>query len=821
MLKGTDYKKLLLDVIEKNILRLPSKPAYRIKGVSTTYKELGEMTERIASGLASRIKMPDGSRPLRIGIELPRNSHYIPCILAALKIGASYVPIDTKIPQERKRVIMSDSEMDYLITEETLPSLLESDFSDKLPYYYNSDIQEAYLIYTSGTTGVPKGVSQTPLTIYNYMQRATQPDDMNVSENSVVLHFAAITFDVSVMEIFVSLFAGATLVIAQEEDKHDSIRLHDLILSENITYAYLPPSLIALFPDFSFPSLDTLSAGGEAIPHSLTQRIAGQCNFRFVNGYGPTESFYATTHVITHADDWRCIGRPVPGVVGYVVDERLNEVDFGQKGELLLGGNQLANGYWNRPELNSKLFIKNPFEETAADCPVLYHTGDFVIRNEDGSFDYLGRIDSQVKLRGFRVELNEVCVLIEKHPRVNRAFVQIEEIKGEKYLVAYVVTSDGNSDLSDIKEYLKSHLPVYSLPTFWNHLDSFPLNINGKIDKTKLVNKAREHSSKYDGPLTDEEQILVTEVKEILGLEEVDIDADLISELGMTSLQAMRIPSDILVSGFYVTVDEIYRFRTIRKIAGNKTHELSYWYKQPDENSDKPVLIVISGYTSFSFFYKAWAEPIKDLYDIYVVESYHTLLKDVENPSYEKLTEINDELTREVAATRDVVAYVGFCLGGEQAMYLAHKRYAGVEKKPYAIVFDGETRRDTNPDRFIPLNWPFFTDEQNYKRLQIDRSMLSTRPDFIYGGPVVSILCDTFQEQQTITAEQQEVLPKELMDWYHVFFDRAASWWKEDYPDCTLFWVHTTHFLTLIEPEAVEVIVDYFKKLYHVFRPNK
>lgn len=807
----TDYKRKLVEIIDSNIQRLPHKPAYKMNGVSTTYQELGEKALHIASGLASQIHPANGKEVVRIGIQLPRYTHYIPCILAILKLGASYVPIDVNAPRERKRLIVSDSELDFLITEENLPQLLNADILGTLPYY-ETPVDEAYLIYTSGTTGVPKGVSQTPLTIYNYMLRATQPDDFNVSEESVVLHFASITFDVSVMEIFVSLFSGATLIIAQEEEKHDAVKLNDLMFSEGVTFAYLPPSLLALFQDFNLPALDTLAAGGEAIPHSLTQRIAGKYKFRFVNGYGPTESFYATTHVITHEDDWRCIGRPVPGVIGYVVDENLHQVGIGERGELLLGGNQLANGYWNRPELNEKSFIPNPFPETANVSPRLYHTGDFVIRNADGSFDYLGRMDSQVKLHGYRIELNEICVQIEKHQRVSRAFVQIEEINQEKYIVAYVITNDKDSHLADVREYLKEHLPPYSIPTFWNYMEEFPLNINGKIDKTRLVNKAWANLHGNTDVLTDRQQTLVNEVSAIFGLNDINIDVDLVEELGLTSIQAMRIPADLLAMGIYTTVEEIYQLRTIRKIADNYICPLSYWYNDPQGKTDKPVIIVISGYTSFSFLYKTWAEQLKDLYYIYVVETYHNILKEVVT-SLEDLNTIYEELTHEVAEKYNVVAYTGFCLGGEQALYLAHKRYQNSEKKPYVVVVDGEVRRDTDPDHFIALNWPFFTTEQNRQRELVDLKLMETMPDFIYEGPVVSILSDKFAQQQTVMPDEQLTISEEKMNWYRIYFERTPRWWKEDYPDCELFTVPADHFSMLRTPESINPYVQYFRSL--------
>ena len=430
---------LLSQQIHANIANTPHKAAYRINGQDTTYAEMDQMATSIATAITQQLPAEaiTRERPVRIGILLPRNAHFIACILACVKLGCSYVPIDIATPPERLNFILGDSQLDFLINTGNLPTLIETTPQSQLPCLHKT-LSEAYLIYTSGTTGKPKGVSQTYLTIYNYMQRAMQPDDIHVTPSSTVLQFASISFDVSVMEIFVTLYAGCTCVIAQTDDKQDARRLYHLLQHEAITFCYLPPSLLAMFPDYNFPAMQTLSAGGEAIPHSLVSKIVGHYPFRFVNGYGPTESFYATTYVIPDEAHWRCIGAPVPGVFGYVVDENLQPVSPGQQGELLLGGNQLCNGYWNRPELNKTQFIGIRNEELGMrneeskmrneelgmrngyraafsvsnphssflipNSPIrLYRTGDIVLLNPDGTYDYIGRRDSQVKLRGYRI----------------------------------------------------------------------------------------------------------------------------------------------------------------------------------------------------------------------------------------------------------------------------------------------------------------------------------------------------------------------------------------------------------------------------------
>lgn len=804
------YYELLTQQIASNIAQTPQKTAYRINGQSTTFAEMDKMASSIATAILGALPSDASSRerPVRIGILLPRDSHFIACIWACVKLGCAYVPIDIATPHERLNFILSDSGLDFLINAGNLPELLETSAQAELPCFHK-ELSEAYLIYTSGTTGNPKGVSQTYRTIYNYMVRAMQPDDFHVTSQSVVLQFASINFDVSVMEIFVSLFAGCTCIIAQIEDKRDVKKLYHLLTQEKVTFCYLPPSLLAMFPDFNLPSIDTLSAGGEAIPHSLITKIVGNYPFRFVNGYGPTESFYATTYVIEDVEHWRCIGKPVPGVVGYVVDKSLNPVKPGEQGELLLGGNQLCNGYWNRPDLNESLFFPNPFEETKSAAPRLYHTGDIVTLNTDGSYDYMGRADSQVKLRGYRIELEEITTCLENHPRVRRAFTRIEELGKEKQLVTYVSTADGNAELTDIQAYAKQYLPPYMIPKFWNHVDSFELNINGKIEKSSLKNKAWIVSVPNKEPLTNFEQIIEREVGKILGVESVNIDLDLIDEVGLTSLQVMQIPADLDSSGFTCTVDEIYRYRTIRKISDNHQYRISWWYNNPDEHPERPVIIYICGYPHFAYN-EALVQQFVDTYNVFVIEGFHNIFcfeMDITTPDLCGLYEL---IVQPVLEKYRVVAYVGYCMGGEQALVVAHDLHNNSEHKPYVVVVDGEIRRDKDPDHYIALRWPAFTDAQNEVRRQLDVTLFATFPDEkIYNGPVVSFLCRYFDEQQAWTAEEQKEIPEYKMDIYRQRFRDMEDIWRGDYPQADIIKIEGSHYTCMHNDECLKTISDY------------
>ncbi len=810
------YHELLLHKIASNIAQTPHKVAYRIQQQATTFIEMDQMASCIATAIIKALPndAETRERPVRIGILLPRDTHFIACIWACVKLGCSYVPIDIATPHERLNFILGDSELDFLINAGNLPELIKTPAQAELPCLHK-EMSEAYLIYTSGTTGTPKGVSQTYRTIYNYMERAVQPDDFHVTDHSIVLQFASINFDVSVMEIFVSLYTGATCVIAQMEDKHDVKKLYQLLKSEKVTFCYLPPSLLAMFPDFNLPDMETLSAGGEAVPHSLIKKIVGNYPFRFVNGYGPTESFYATTYVIEDEEHWRCIGKPVPGVVGYVVDEQLKPVSPGEQGELLLGGNQLCNGYWNRPELNEEKFFANPFEETQKEAPTLYHSGDIVTLNADGSYDYIGRMDSQIKLRGYRIELEEITTCLEHHPRVRRAFTRVEELGQEKQLVTYVSTEDKNPDLSDIQAYAKLHLPSYMIPTFWNHVDAFELNINGKIEKSLLQNKAWIVSVPNQEPLGHFQRILMNEVARILGIESVNIDLDLIDEVGLTSLQIMQIPNDLDSSGFTCTVDEIYRYRTIRKIADNHLYRISWWYNNPEDHPDRPVIIFVCGYPHFAYNEDLVQQFVED-YNIFVIEGFHNIFCFEINITTPQLIEFYKLIVAPVLEKYRVVAYVGYCWGGEQALALAHDLHNDSEHKPYVAVVDGEIRRDKDPDHYIPLRWPVFTAEQNDLRLQLDMLLLSTVPDEnIYNGPVVSFLCRYFDEQQAWTPEEQKEIPDWKMDLYRERFRNSAKIWKKDYPQVDIIMLEGSHYTCMHNKECLQTIKEYVQTHCH------
>lgn len=807
------YHERLARRLESIIQTHKDKVAYIMGNKEVTYAQMDQMACHIASGVARIVESSDADKdvPVRIGISLGRDQHFVPCILAAVKLGCSYVPIDVENPKERRDFIAKDAGLSVVISYNNIQELLDSPLMEELPLL-SRGVSEAYMIYTSGTTGQPKGVSQPYRTLYSYMQTVCLPDNFNVSEKSVILQFASISFDVSVLEIFASLYYGGTLVIAQSEEKHNPQLVYRLIKEKGITYTFMPPSLLAVFPDYDFPAMDTLSAGGEAIPHSLTSKIAGKYPYRFVNGYGPTESIVTTTHEIEGPDDWQNIGKPVPGVVCYVADENGKLVAPGEQGELLIGGMQLTNGYWNRPDLNAKMFFENPYEKEhdGIDVSRLYHSGDLVTLNEDGSFNYIGRKDSQIKLHGYRIELGEICTQIERQEGVLRAFVRLEEIGTEKYIVAYVRTVDGIDNLTEIKKKIAKQLPEYMVPTFWNQVADFKLNINGKIDKSTLVNTAVDYVTRNDTPLTSHEEMLMQATARLLGLPSVNVNADLLLDVGVTSLHIMQLTVEMGISGIHLTVNDFYTRRTIRAIMAAEQHPNAFWYGNGANEPEKPVIIVISGFTSFDFIFGEWAQQVCHKFAIFAIESYHTVMED-NLTDMNGLIDVYEHYVEYVVKTRKVVCITGFCAGGEQALVLAMRLYNNSDYKPHVVVLDGEMDRD------MVIQWgiraayyfPFYNQERNERRANLDFKLLETMPEETYNGRVTAIIASIYTEESAVsgTEKSPEMRQREKDE----FFTNEQRW-KNRYPDCEVIHHTANHNTFLITQESKDYIVDYFLK---------
>lgn len=815
---------MIQDIINTNLHLYGAKIAVKCNQDAVSYDQLSAQAAVIAHVIRDKISTGgiDDSQQLRIGVYMDKSAMLLSAILALIQQGHTYVPIDPETPKERVRFIIEDCEMSLLLTTDkyarnfasdipviNISDLTAPDVDAVIPRHEIKPSDIAYIIYTSGTTGKPKGVPISYLSIENMLNGYGAKEATDLSDSSVILLFASINFDASIIELFGTLFFGATMVVTPEESRTDMRKLCDLMVNEKVTYCTLPPSLAAILPSYSFPDLQSMVIAGEAMNLSIPQKVLGN-GYRLFNGYGPTENTICSTiREITEGTNPLNIGCALPGTVCYAVDQDINPVAVGETGELLVGGRQLMQGYIHLKELNEKLLLRNPFSKDAQIAPILYHTGDMVRLEEDGSFLFIGRKDSQVKLHGFRIELEEIKNQIEQCDGVMQAYVRVEDAGSDKSIVAYIRTENPSLDVQGMKKRLNDFLPAYMIPKYWIKVDAFELTINGKVDESKLHHTILKNENvDYHQPVTANEKLLHAVISHVLGIDHISIDTPLIDEFGISSLQIMQIIAELEFTGFLMLPSDFNNYKTIREIAKNHSTKIGFWYNKPDKN--KPTILLLSGYTSFIFLYPAWIKRIEDRYSIFVIESYHSTINDKPrsvDDYIDEYMEVVSPIVEEYGA--DIIT--GFCIGGEMGLHLAIRLQQKYNITPHVVVLDGEVDRDKDPEKQIPPVVPTFTKEINDKRFLQDMKLIETMPADYYTGPVTSILSNQYNERLTFNPEI--VITDKQKYWARQFFERAPKYWKKAYPDCQLMYVECDHLDFLRDEHSIKPLTDYFLTL--------
>ncbi|MCA1323720.1 non-ribosomal peptide synthetase [Herbaspirillum sp. alder98] len=527
-------------------------PALRVPhtGQALSYGQLNEAANALAHWLIAQGAGPDQ----RVGVCMERSQEMVVALLAIMKAGAAYVPMDPDHPPQRLQYFIEDSRTSLLLTHApVLPHLQALPASCTLvdvgtlaldaqarhnPGLTLHPEQLAYVIYTSGSTGQPKGAANRHVSLYNrlaWMQQAYQ-----LGTNDRVLQKTPFGFDVSVWEFFWPLMTGAELVMAAPGEHRDPARLAELIDREGITTLHFVPSMLQAFVNdgdgVRCASLRRVICSGEALPMELQQQAQRQLpHAQLINLYGPTEAAIDVTH-------WTClvndtsgsvpIGRPISATQAFVLDESMQLVPPGVAGELYLGGINLARGYLGKPELTAQRFVANPF---ADDGQRLYRTGDLVRWRDDGQIMYLGRLDHQVKIRGLRIELGEIEAALLAQPGVREAVVVAAD---GQTLVAYV--SGAGIDEATVREALGQRLPDYMVPSVIMQLPNLPLSTNGKIDRKALPAVERTNEQTYAEPQGEIEQQLAAIWQEVLGIARVGRDDNFFA-LGGHSLLATSV----------------------------------------------------------------------------------------------------------------------------------------------------------------------------------------------------------------------------------------------------------------------------------------
>ncbi|HEY0256756.1 MAG TPA: amino acid adenylation domain-containing protein, partial [Candidatus Methylacidiphilales bacterium] len=585
---------------EEQAALFPQAVALSMEGASLTYAALNARANQVAAYLRWLGVGPESL----VGIHLERSFDLIVGILAILKAGGAYLPLDLVCPEDRLKFMVEDSSAQVVLTESRLASrfahcrgnivhLDEVDLTGCSP----ANVEQAglrpenlaYVIYTSGSTGTPKGVLVTHENVARLFT-ATEPwFRFRASDVWTLFHSSA--FDFSVWEIFGALLYGGRLVVVPYAVSRSAEEFHQLLVNEKVTVLNQTPSAFRQLvqADLKGPKAEValryIIFGGEALEfQSLApwfERYGDQMP-KCINMYGITETtVHVTYRPITREDveagSGSNIGVPIPDLQVYVVNEQGARVGVNETGEMLVGGKGVARGYLNRPELTRERFVPNPFEPKLS--PIVYRTGDSARLLPNGDLEYLGRIDQQVKIRGYRIELNEINSVLMQHPEVRESTVVARVENGESQLVAYLVARrDKPPGVETLRRQLATKLPDDMVPAIYVFLDSFPLTLNGKLDRNKLPAPGRDRPAlavEYVPPQDDLEEELAEIWKRLLKLDRVGVGDNFI-DLGGDSLLVMKMMVEVekLVSR-PVGVQAMLEGGTIRELAATIRHPVT------------------------------------------------------------------------------------------------------------------------------------------------------------------------------------------------------------------------------------------------------
>ncbi|WP_394842175.1 amino acid adenylation domain-containing protein [Pendulispora brunnea] len=571
-------------MFEEQAARTPDAVALVHDERRMTYGEL----DRRSRQLAHRLQRCGVGSERRVGVCLPRSIGMIVAVLGVLRAGGTYVPIDPKYPRERMAQLIEDAGVSVVIAEghADLPPGVDTLVLDPALGCLDGEAdvvspedpaleQAAYILYTSGSTGVPKGVVVAQRTLVSFVETAAA--HYAIAPGDRVLQFAALSFDASVEEIFPCLARGATLVLRTEEMLESVATFLDACERWGITVLDLPTMywhrvVAGLEEGLTVPAcLRLLIIGGEA---ALPERVsawrasASAAHVRLLNTYGPAEATVSATvsdlTVTDPRDAWATsIGRALAGVRAYVLDAAGEPVPVGVMGELHLGGQGLARGYWRRPDQTAARFVPDPFSGRPGER--LYRTGDRVRWRDDGQLEFAGRVDHQVKLRGFRIEPGEIETQLAAHPGVREAIVLVrEDLPGDRRLVAYVA-ADATVEPEALRRALKERVPDYMVPSSFVVLDQLPHTTHGKVDRRALPAPTIDAERAATAPTTHAEAVLATVWTSLLG-RPVGTRENFF-EIGGDSILALQVVSRTRAAGLAITARQIFLHQTIAELA--------------------------------------------------------------------------------------------------------------------------------------------------------------------------------------------------------------------------------------------------------------
>jgi len=581
-----DYPRLstIAELFSEQVARTPDAIAMVAKDRRLSYRELDQQSNRLARHLYLLGVEPD----TLVGICMGRSETLVVSLLAILKAGGAYVPLDPTHPKERLSLVIEDSEMKVLLTtaeaRQKLPlelsgikvvvadhSGLAAESTGEVPSKAKSH-HLAYVIYTSGSTGKPKGVMVENRNVVNFF---TGMDRAIGCGPGVWLAVTSVSFDISVLELLWTLTRGFMVVVHGDEG---ASTIADEIARDGVTHLQMTPSLARMLAldaraFAALGSLKQMLLGGEAVPASIIEHLRQVFQGEIYNMYGPTETtIWSTTYRVGEPQKTVSIGQPIANTQIYLLDANLQPVPVGEIGELFIGGEGVARGYWNRPDLTAERFIVIP----SISAQRIYRTGDLARYLPEGNIEFLGRADFQIKLRGHRIEPGEIEDLLEHCVGVRQAVVVVrEDREGDKRLVAYVVAeSSGAGTVTILRRALESKLPDYMVPSAFEFLPALPLTENGKIDRKALLKlsppkqtagTAVSQSQNETG--NEMERIVAAAWQDALGVASVRIN-DNFFDLGAHSLTVAEVQAKLQDAlKREISILDLFQYSTVSALA--------------------------------------------------------------------------------------------------------------------------------------------------------------------------------------------------------------------------------------------------------------
>lgn len=579
-----DHTKTVIDYFEEQVKKTPDNIALIFGETTFTYKELNERINSLAHYLInSGIKQHD-----IVGIMLHRSPEMIIGIIATLKIGATYLPIDPEYPIDRINYMLSDSDAKNILVHNSTLNLLNNTDYNIININLESNIYTnytsnpgikinpndlIYVIYTSGSTGNPKGVMITHKNINNFVLSEKKLIDFSPSKTMVSV--TTICFDIFALELWCSLTSGMKLVLASDAEQSSPKLLQALCINNNVNMIQTTPSrYAAILGDFSnkkfLKSFTDIMVGGEPFPDNLLEKLQLYSNANIFNMYGPTETtVWSTIKDLTKTDNIT-VGTPIGNTYCYILDKHKRLLPIGVPGELFIGGDGVTNGYLNREDLTKEKFISSPFNSN----DIIYDTGDLAYINSNGEIVHLGRTDFQVKIRGYRIELNEIRSKLLTFKNINDAVIVA---KDNKFLICYYVSSQEYSS-ADMTSYLLNYLPHYMIPAYFIKIDKIPLTPNGKLNKRLLPDI--QENKKIEKAHTEVEKNITEVLEEILNASSLDINTPFLN-LGLDSLGIIQSQTKLLKYNYILSTQDFYKYPTIKKLAEQIDSNI-YNYQEQD-----------------------------------------------------------------------------------------------------------------------------------------------------------------------------------------------------------------------------------------------